>query len=136
MNNQEKLTTRSSKLKKYTEQIRKQCPEILLDFPQILSFFLSFLLLFFVFLFSLFFFKVKNIYSNRHSTTCVSDKKISPGQQPETRLLFLPRLSHKNMPISQIGAILKIPTTVFQKKLCVLKKCFLVLRQKPSQILP
>ena len=56
------------------------------------------------------FFLIKNTYSDTHSTMpgWVNDKKISPAQFPETRLLlfFLKKKSFYSFQIQPLGSML------------------------------
>ena len=98
MNNQQKLTTRSSKLRVHranSQTISLYLVRFSTDnryslfFFNFFCFFLSFFV-FFCFLFPLFFYLKKGIYVLIHIRLCgrVGDKKISPGRFSETKLLF------------------------------------------------
>ena len=84
MNNQDKFTTQSSKRQsKFAIDITLSCQ---IFYRYSLSSLVAFAFCFLLF----FFFLIKNTYSDTHSTMWgwVNDKKISPAQFPETRLLL------------------------------------------------
>ena len=104
MNNQDKFTTQSSKRQsKFAIDITLSC-QIFYRYS------LSSLVAFAFCLLLFFFFLIKNTYSDTHSTMpgWVNDKKISPAQFPETRLLlfFFKKKSFYSFQIQPLGSML------------------------------